>query len=228
MPVSIFTLSNRRGMAVRISSIGAALLSLQVPDRHGQLADVLHGGQADDGIHLLPAPGRALHRQAWHAVPLLDDGSVGVRFVSPGAPAVVASYVLDDAGALVLQCEVAAPAPAALCVATTLRLDGQLLTVQAGRVVPGGAHEQEVAATAWDFRQPRPAAELAGPARFLPHPGAALALRLLDPVGGRLLALEGGMASVRLGGGDAPGTLQLEPVLAAPGGRIVFRCSAQT
>lgn len=228
MPLSIFTLSNRRGMAVKISTQGAALLSLQAPDRHGQLADVLHGGQPDDGIHLLPAPGRALHRQAWHAVPLLADGSVGVRLVSPGTPAVVARYVLDDAGTLMLHCEVPAEAPAAFCLVATLRVPGHLLAVQAGRVAPAGAHEQEVAGTAWDFRQPRPVGELAGAARYLAAPDGALALRLQDPGGGRLLVLEGTLASLRLACGAVAGALQIEPVLAAPAGWIAFRCSAQT
>lgn len=228
MSLSIFTLSNRRGMSVKISNQGGAMLSLQMPDRNGHLTEVLQGGQADDGIHLLPAPGRALHRQAWHAVPLAEDGSVGVRLVSPGAPAVVARYTLDDSGTLLLQCEVAAEAPAALCLAATLRLDGQLLTVPAARVVPAGAHEQDVAGTPWDFLRPRPAAELSGQARYLPPVDVSPALRLFDPVDGRQLELLGDWTSLRLGRAEAQGGLQLEPVLAAPGGRMAFRCSAQT
>lgn len=231
MPLSIFTLSNRRGMSVKISTQGGALLSLHAPDRHGQLAEMLQGGQPDDGIHLLPAPGRALHRQAWHAVPLVEERSVGVRLVSPGAPAVLAHYALDDSGTLLLQCEVAAEAPAALCLVATLRLDGQMLTVQAGRVAPAGAHEQALAATPWDFRWPRPAAELAGQARYLPTEGGSLDVCLRDPVGGRqleVLAVLGDWASLRLGRAEAHGGLQIEPVLPAPGGHIAFRCSAQT
>ncbi|WP_374582892.1 hypothetical protein [Pseudoduganella sp.] len=215
-------------MAVKISTLGGALLSLQAPDRQGLLADLLLGGQAGDGLHLLPAPGRALHRQAWHAVPLVEEASVGVRLVSPGAPAVVARYALDDGGTLALHCEVAADAPAALCLAVTLRLDGQLMALRAGRVVPAGAHEQDVAGGPWDFDRPRLAAELTGPARYLPGGGGGLALRLLDPAGGRQLELEGGLASLRIACGEPAGTLRLEPVLAAPGGRIAFRCSAQT
>lgn len=228
MPLSIFTLSNRRGMAVRLSTLGGALLSLQLPDRQGQLSDVLLGGQLEDGLHLLPAPGRALHRQAWHAVPLVEDASVGVRLVSPGSPAVVARYVLDDGGTLALECEVAAAAPAALALALTLRLDHQLLALQAGRVVPAGMHEQEVAGSAWDWRQPRPAAEWSGAARYLPAADGVLALCLQATPCGRTLALEGELASLRVAGGAQPGSLQLEPVLAAPGGRMLFRCSAQT
>lgn len=42
-PVSIFTLSNKNGMKVRVSDLGATLVSVSVPDRHGAIADVTHG-----------------------------------------------------------------------------------------------------------------------------------------------------------------------------------------
>lgn len=231
LPLSIYTLCNRQGMAVRIGTLGAALLSLHVPDRHGVLANLLRSGLAGDGIHLLPAPGRALHRLAWHAVPLVEDARVGVRLVSPGAPAVVARYLLDDGNTLTLHCEVAAAAPTTLSLPVGFELDAQLLTVRAQRVVPSGAHEQAVQGTPWDCRTPRPAAALAGAARFLAGtdagPERALALRLADPQSGRLLELAGELASLRVACGEPAGCLLLEPVLEAPGGTIAFQFSAQ-
>ncbi|MCE3260998.1 MAG: galactose-epimerase [Pseudoduganella sp.] len=227
LPLSIYTLCNRQGMAVRIGTLGAALLSLHAPDRHGLLANVLRSGLAGDGIHLLPAPGRALHRLAWHAVPLLEDARVGVRLVSPGTPAVVARYLLDDANTLTLQCEVSAATPASLSLPVGFELDGQLLTVQAQRVIPAGAHAQAVAGTSWDCRSARPVAALAGAARFLAGPGQALALRLADPATGRQLELAGDLASLRVACGEPAGCLLVEPALDAPGGTIAFHFSAQ-
>jgi aldose 1-epimerase len=42
-PVSVFTLSNKNGIQVRVSDLGATLVSVRVPDRKGVLADVTHG-----------------------------------------------------------------------------------------------------------------------------------------------------------------------------------------
>ena len=42
-PVSVFTLSNKEGMQVRVSDLGATLVSVSVPDRKGVVADVTHG-----------------------------------------------------------------------------------------------------------------------------------------------------------------------------------------
>lgn len=41
--VSLFTLTNRRGMQARITNYGAALVALLAPDRHGKRADVVLG-----------------------------------------------------------------------------------------------------------------------------------------------------------------------------------------
>lgn len=245
MPLSIFTLGNRHGMAVRVGTRGGTLLSLQVPDRHGHLANVLRAGQGGDGIHVLPAPGRALHRLAWHAVPLTEDASVGVRLVSPGAPPVVVRYVLDDADSLWLHWEVAAAATVALCLPLAFHLGGagaaatpaggHLLVLPASRVLPAGAHEQAAHGTPWDCRTPRPAGDLPGPARYLfddaDRQGAATVLRLADPASGRQLELAGPVASLRVAcaappAGVAPGAtghLLLEVLLAAPSGSLAFR-----
>lgn len=241
LPLSIFTLGNRHGMVVRISTRGGALLGLHVPDRHGQLANVLRSGLASDGIHLLPAPGRALHRLAWHAVPLVEDACIGVRLVSPGAPAVVAYYTLDDANTLTWRCEVAGESAQTLSLPLGFNLAGaaeqaagsHLLQVAAERVVPVAAHEQPVPGTPWDYRAARPVAELPGPARYLTGgtapdgEGQRPVLLLAEAAGGRQLELLGDPVSLRVSGSEAPGCLLLEPTLAAPGGRLALRFSAQ-
>ncbi|WP_161630573.1 hypothetical protein [Pseudoduganella violaceinigra] len=180
----------------------------------------------DAGIHLLPAPGHALHRLAWHAVPLVEDARVGLRLVSPGPHAVVATYFLDDTNELSLRCEAAAAAHSSVCLRMAFNLAGegdvlaQLLTVRAARVVPTGAHEQEVAGTPWDCRLARPVGELPGQARYLLEPGAGIVLRLMDLASGRLLNMSTDAASLRLGAGEPPSHLWLEPCMAAAGGTL--------
>lgn len=235
LPLYIFALCNRHGMEVRIRTLGAAISGLRVADRNGRLADVVHGEASDSGIHLLPAPGRALHRLPWHAVPLVEDASVGLRLVSPGPHAVVATYVLDDVNCLSLHCEAPAAAPAFICLLAAFDLTGegnvlgQLLAIRAARVVPAGEHEQDVAGTRWDCRLPRTVRELPGQARYLLDKGSTTeaALRLLDPASGRLLELATDAAVLRLGAGDPTSGLCLEPLMAAVGGSITLRFSAQ-
>ncbi|MGH9520940.1 MAG: aldose epimerase family protein, partial [Terriglobales bacterium] len=41
--VDLFTLSNKKGMVVEITNFGATVVSIQVPDRHGKMADVALG-----------------------------------------------------------------------------------------------------------------------------------------------------------------------------------------
>ena len=48
-PVSVYTLSNKKGMQVRVSDLGATLVSVKVPDRKGVLADVTHGFDSATG-----------------------------------------------------------------------------------------------------------------------------------------------------------------------------------
>lgn len=232
LPLYIFTLCNRHGMEVRISTLGGALASLHAPDRHGRLAELVHAAAHDAGIHLLPAPGHALHRLPWHAVPLVEDASVGLRLVSPGPHSVVATYFLDDVNALSLRCETAGPATVSLRAAFNLAGEGDvldhLLTVRAARAVPAGEHEQDVAGTPWDCRSGRAVAELPGQVRYLLEPGGATdALRLFDPASGRLLALATDAASLRLGPGAPPTCLWLEPLMAAAGGILQLRFTAE-
>ncbi|MGW8393063.1 hypothetical protein [Pseudoduganella sp. HUAS MS19] len=234
LPRYIFALCNRHGMEVRIRTVGAAIAALQTPDRNGRLANVVHDEAPDCGIHLQPAPGRALHRLPWHAVPLVEDASVGLRLVSPGPHAVVATYVLDDANSLSLHCQAPAAAPATICLRVAFNLagageaPGQLLMAGAGRVVPAGEHERDVAGTPWDFRAARPALALPGSARYVLDKGqsGAPALRLFDPASGRMLELATDGSSLRLGPGDPPGYLWFEPILPAAGGDISLRFRA--
>ena len=41
--VKIFTLTNKHGLRARVSEYGAILVAMEVPDRHGVLADLTHG-----------------------------------------------------------------------------------------------------------------------------------------------------------------------------------------
>ncbi|MTW12131.1 hypothetical protein GM658_16115 [Pseudoduganella eburnea] len=234
LPLYIFTLCNRHGMEVRLSTMGGSIACLRAPDRHGRLADVVHAEAPDCGIHLLPAPGRALHRLPWHAVPLVEDASVGLRLVSPGPQSVVATYVLDEANGLSLHCHAPAAAQATLSLRAAFNMAGegdagkQLMMVRAGQVVPAGAHEQDVAGTAWDCRSARPAEELPGQARYLldPDRGENAALRLSDPDSGRLLEIFTNASSIRIGPGDPPTYFWLEPLMPASDGCLKLRCGA--
>lgn len=234
LPLFIFTLCNRHGMEVRLSTLGGAIASLHAPDRHGRLAEVIGREVPDCGIHLLPAPGRALHRLPWHAVPLVEEASVGLRLVSPAPHPVVATYILHEANALSLHCHAPAAAHATISLRTAFNMAGdsgagrQLLTVRAARVVPSGAHEQDVAGTLWDCSTPRLVSELPGQARYLLDPGRGenAALRLLDPDSGRMLDIVTDAGSVRLAPGDPPTQLWLEPLMAAAGGQLLLRCGA--
>ncbi|UUZ63934.1 galactose mutarotase [Polaromonas sp. P1-6] len=48
--VKLFTLRNRRGMVACITNYGAKIVQLLVPDRHGQLADVVLGYDSLEGV----------------------------------------------------------------------------------------------------------------------------------------------------------------------------------
>lgn len=47
--VAIFTLTNANGLRARVTEYGAILVSMEVPDRDGKLADVTHGYDTFDG-----------------------------------------------------------------------------------------------------------------------------------------------------------------------------------
>jgi aldose 1-epimerase len=43
LPVDLYTLANKNGMAARITNFGGAIVSLEVPDRSGKFGDVVLG-----------------------------------------------------------------------------------------------------------------------------------------------------------------------------------------
>lgn len=47
--VRLFTLTNRNGLTAKISTFGALLISMEVPDRNGKTADITHGFDTLDG-----------------------------------------------------------------------------------------------------------------------------------------------------------------------------------
>jgi aldose 1-epimerase len=47
--VKIFTLTNKNGLRARVSEFGAILVSMEVPDKNGNLADVTHGYDTLEG-----------------------------------------------------------------------------------------------------------------------------------------------------------------------------------
>jgi aldose 1-epimerase len=47
--VSLFTLTNKNGMIAKVTEYGAILVSLEVPDKTGKIADVTHGYDTLDG-----------------------------------------------------------------------------------------------------------------------------------------------------------------------------------
>ncbi|MDE7043783.1 MAG: galactose-1-epimerase, partial [Acetatifactor sp.] len=50
--VKLFTLTNKSGMSISVSNLGAALVSLLVPDKNGVMADVVLGfDKAEDYLH---------------------------------------------------------------------------------------------------------------------------------------------------------------------------------
>ncbi len=54
--VSIYTLTNKNGVTARISNYGGILVSLQTPDRKGQMADIVLGFDSLDGYIANPGP----------------------------------------------------------------------------------------------------------------------------------------------------------------------------
>jgi aldose 1-epimerase len=55
-PVEIYTLKNSKGMEIQITPYGATLVSVKVPDRSGDFADVVLGFDSLDGYTQTPAP----------------------------------------------------------------------------------------------------------------------------------------------------------------------------
>jgi aldose 1-epimerase len=144
-------------MMVTISECGAALHSWRAPDRYGRMADVLS------------APSRAARPALWQG--RHDDGGVSLLLMGAGgAVAQMASYQLDDDGALTVQHEVMAMVPTPLEVAFNpcFNLNGgqadvgdHMVQIDADYYVEVDADGAPVGVaavngTAFDFRQPAP------------------------------------------------------------------------
>ena len=74
-PVRLFTLTHANGLRARITESGAALVSLDAPDRHGRFADITLGGDtfagyADNPFYLGATAGRFANRIANARFPL--------------------------------------------------------------------------------------------------------------------------------------------------------------
>src|SRR4030095_32316 len=50
-PVSLYVLKNKKGMEVAITNYGATIVSIDVPDRGGQMADVVLGHDSIQGYY---------------------------------------------------------------------------------------------------------------------------------------------------------------------------------
>lgn len=47
--VKLFTLTNKNGLRAKVSDLGATLVSMEVPDKNGKLADITHGFESPEG-----------------------------------------------------------------------------------------------------------------------------------------------------------------------------------
>ena len=61
-PVDLYTIRNRNGIEVRITNYGARIEQVLVPDRHGQLADVVQGYETIEQVKNGQASMGALYR----------------------------------------------------------------------------------------------------------------------------------------------------------------------
>ncbi len=74
--VQLFTLTNRHGMVAKISTLGATIVELQVPDRHGALTNVVLGPANFESSRGFPASASTIGRFA--------NRIAGARFMLEG------------------------------------------------------------------------------------------------------------------------------------------------
>lgn len=153
----LFTLRNANGMVATITERDAALCSWRAPDRYGRMADVLLAP---------PGAGTPVLWQGRHA----DGGVTLLRMGPGGALAQLARYHLDEEGALTVEHEAMAMAPARVEPAAhpsfnlngggadigdhLVQIDADFYVEVDGDGLPAGV--AAVAGTAFDFRQPAP------------------------------------------------------------------------
>jgi aldose 1-epimerase len=63
-PIALYTLRNARGMTAKMTDYGARLIALEVPDRHGKPANIIHGPQDAAGCVASGAAGATVGRFA--------------------------------------------------------------------------------------------------------------------------------------------------------------------
>ncbi len=106
--VTLFTLSNARGMRASISNYGATLVGLEVPDRNGAMADVVLGYDDLDsyrrdptiwdalsvgpqGAYVMPVSCSATWSGVWTAI------TVNITFMA-GATVFIPAYGMPSRG----------------------------------------------------------------------------------------------------------------------------------
>ena len=63
-PLALYTLRNARGMTAEVTDYGARIIALEVPDRHGKPANIIHGPQDAAGCVASGAAGATVGRFA--------------------------------------------------------------------------------------------------------------------------------------------------------------------
>lgn len=195
-------------MRVAVSGHDAGLQSWWAPDRYGRMADVL-----------ATSPQAAQRQAGWQCE---DGADASLRLrLSRGGLCVSLHYQLRDDGSLRIDCEAVAdsvfriglPAPSFNLQGRGTSVDDHVLHLAADRYRPGGVLQggpQDVAGSAFDFRQPAPlGARLAWPALagtdgfrhdFFLAGGGQLqeAARVADPASGRVLRYSSAQTGLHL------------------------------
>lgn len=159
-------LRNARGMRVMVNAVDASLAAWWAPDRYGRQADVL--------ATLAAAPSPSASPVSWQCE-AAGETTLALRLARDGL-CVRLRYRLEEDGALRIDCEAVAIAPARVNLAAPSfnlhgggGVDDHVLRLAADRYLPPAgasvaAEVAEVAGSAFDFRQAAPlGARLAWP-----------------------------------------------------------------